>query len=309
MVCVGGVSHQGIPVKEPEALLKHKGVKIVIATIYYQEEMLKELKELGVESQNIYMFCPRLDPIGASLPELEEQLDERTIDLGDFLTRQSFELKCKELTFIGGGSLIMDYMFLKAIAILSGAKEYLEVGTYIGESINILTECCDKLYSVTAGVGEEYSMRNWCKRAKLPDYSERLTYSEKITHYYGDSKKFDFSKHAETVDLYFIDGDHSYSGVLSDTQNIFKNKKKNAIVVWHDFKIARNQYNGEVVKAAKDALGDEFKNVYVTDNNLCGIYIPPERLAEFKFRSHKRQFEENAPLYTYDVRLEHLQKF
>lgn len=305
--CMEECHYQGIPVKDPKELLEHKELKIVIAVMNrFQEEILGDLSKLGIDNQNIYLFNSNVERIWLGTQELERQLDERTIDLGEFFARQNFELKCKELTFITGGSQTLDYMFLKVVATVSGAKEYLEVGTYIGESINVLTDCCDKLYSVTAAPGTEYSMRNWCKCNRLPDYSERLTYNEKIVHYYGDSKCFDFSKHAQTVDLYFVDGDHSYEGVLCDTKNIFKNKKRDAIVVWHDFKIARNQYNMEVVKAVKDALGEEFKNVYVTNNNICGIYIPPERSEEFGFLLRTRQYEENVPLYIYDIRLENI---
>lgn len=172
----------------------------------------------------------------------------------------------------------------------------------------MLCQNCDRCYSVTAPIGSEYSMRNWCKKHKMPDYSERLTYSEKIIHYYGDSKEFDFSRHGDTVDIYFIDGDHSYNGVYCDTKNIFQNKKEDAIVVWHDFKIARNQYNAEVVNAVGDVLGKEFENVYVTNNNMCGIYIPKKRIEEFRFVLRERKYEENAPLYTYDIILNNLCK-
>ncbi len=58
----------------------------------------------------------------------------------------------------------------------------------------------------------------------------------------------------------------------------------------------------DVVKAVSDVLGKEFENVYVTDNNMCGIYIPKCR--KFEFTLHRRCYEENAILYTYDVNLE-----
>lgn len=80
----------------------------------------------------------------------------------------------------------------------------MEIGTYVGESINILTDCCEKLYSVTAPVDGPFSMRTWCRNNKLPDYSERLTYNEKIIHYFCDSKQFDFSKHGDMVDLILL---------------------------------------------------------------------------------------------------------
>lgn len=295
-------TYSGIAVYEPEELTKYKDITIIVAVVKeYYVDILKNIFRLGHVDSEIRLY--NQDTLD-NLPEnLEWELNKRTIDLGKFLYSSNAQINCKELTFISGGSGILDYAFLKTVAQVVGAKEYLEIGTYIGESINILTDCCEKLYSVTAGVDEDFSMRSFCKRYRIPDYSERLASNEKIMHYYGDSKKFDFSKHADTVDLYFIDGDHSYVGVYNDTKNVFDNKKKDAIVIWHDFRNADNRYRVGTVKAVSDALGEEFKNVYVTNNNMCGIYIPKHRFDEFNFTIREMQYEENAPLYTYDVTL------
>ena len=285
-----------MPVYEPKELLNYQGggVKIVIASIWWRE-ILEDIKSLGITDLDMEIFQIGMMPVLSG--GIEEALDRRTIDLGNFLFTQA-AICCKELTFIPGGSGILDFVFLKQIAILYGCREYLEIGTYIGESINVLTECCEKLYSVTAPLGSSYSMKEWCKEAGLPDYSERLTYNKKIVHYFTDSKQFDFANHADTVDLYFIDGDHSYAGVYCDTKNIFDHKKEDAIVVWHDFKNG-NQYNVDGGKAVSDVLGNEFENVYVTDNNMGGIYIPKCRKVEYSL--HRRRYEENALLYTYDI--------
>ena len=271
---------------------------------HYRYEILDDIRKLGIPDSDIELFSIGSESV---VPvKMEKELDKRTIDLGDFLQRHNTQIVCKELTFIGGGSGVLDYAFLQTIAKVFKVKEYLEVGTYIGESINILTETCEKLYSVTAATGTAISGHEWFKQHKIPDYTERLTYNKKITHYFCDSKLFDFSKHADTVDLYFIDGDHSYNGVYCDTKNIFNNKREDAIVVWHDFKKAGNEYKAEVVKAVADVLNDEFENVYVTNNNACGIYIPKSRKNEFDFVIRERKYEENASLYTYDVVLRNI---
>ena len=51
----------------------------------------------------------------------------------------------------------------------------------------------------------------------------------------------------------------------------------------------------------KDAIGDRFKNVYVTNNNICGIYLPEELQGEIICK--KAGYEENVPLYTYNTNL------
>ncbi len=92
-----------------------------------------------------------------------------------------------------GSSDALDYIFLKTVAKISKTKEYLEIGTYIGEKINNLIDCCEKLYSVTVVAGAKYSTREGCKYYRIPDFSERFTYSEKILYYFGYTKQFVFS--------------------------------------------------------------------------------------------------------------------
>ncbi len=288
----------GVNVYKPQILINYPNVKIILASVYQYGEMLENIEKMGIKNPDIMVFKINLEAI---LPNATKTaLDNRVIHLGAWLLQKQ-ELSLKELTFIPGGSGVLDYMFLKQVALKSGCKEYLEVGTYIGESINILTDCCEKLYSVTL---PKDSLKDYFIKSKNPDYMDRLSNNEKIIHYYTDSKLFDYSQHADTVDLYFIDGDHSYLGVYYDTKNIFKVKKEDAIVVWHDFKLGQNEYRAEVIKAVQDVLGNDFDNVYVTDNNACGIYIPQSRIHEFDFLIYERKYQENAPLYTYNIHLE-----
>ena len=57
----------------------------------------------------------------------------------------------------------------------------------------------------------------------------------KITELYGDSSNFDFSQYFGKMDVVFIDGNHSYQFVKSDTENAFKMLTDHGVIVWHDF--------------------------------------------------------------------------
>lgn len=295
-------SYQGVPIKEPKELLNYKEIMIVIAAMScYQEEILEDIRKLGINNPNICLFNINLERAWNEARRLEKQLDDRTIDLGNFLMGQDVPLECKELTFITGGSGVLDYFFLKQIGKEFHCKSYLEIGTYIGESINILTDECERLYSITAPLDSPCAPREWFKKIKRPDYTERLAQHEKIVHFYEDSKLFDYSQIPNDIDLFFIDGDHRYDAVYSDTKNIFSIRKEESIVVWHDFKIGRNQYNAEVVQAVADVLGDDFRNVYVTDNNVCGIYLPD--CYKDRFKTIINEYTESGDLYVYDTML------
>jgi hypothetical protein len=52
---------------------------------------------------------------------------------------------------------------------------------------------------------------------------------------YGDSALFDFSPFYEKVDLFFVDGAHSYEYVRSDTISALRCCRKGSYIAWHDF--------------------------------------------------------------------------
>ena len=57
----------------------------------------------------------------------------------------------------------------------------------------------------------------------------------KIVCLYGDSASFDFAPFHGQVDLFFIDGAHSYEYVRADTLNALKCCHPGSVVAWHDF--------------------------------------------------------------------------
>ena len=195
----------------------------------------------------------------------------------------------------------MDYAFLLILAKKLNLKTYLEIGTYIGTSINIMSSICERCYGITAPIGATYSMREWCRARNIPDYSSALTQKDNIRMFYANSREFDFSLINDDIDLFFIDGDHSYNGVFCDTINIFKIKKESAIVVWHDF--SQKDNGDDVILAVKDAIGNEFDNVYVTDNNICGIYLPEQLKNIFPKTVREFKDSQNQELYVYDVEI------
>ena len=62
-----------------------------------------------------------------------------------------------------------------------------------------------------------------------------LPEESRIRPLYGDSATFDFSPFANSVDLFFIDGAHSYEYVKNDTTQAMKCTRKGGIIAWHDY--------------------------------------------------------------------------
>jgi hypothetical protein len=57
---------------------------------------------------------------------------------------------------------------------------------------------------------------------------------EKVTCLFGDSAAFDYSPYHGKVDLFFVDGAHSYEYVRSDTLNALACCHPGSVIAWHD---------------------------------------------------------------------------
>lgn len=58
---------------------------------------------------------------------------------------------------------------------------------------------------------------------------------QKVRQLYGDSARFDFSTFNGQVDLFFIDGAHSYEYVRSDTEKALSCVRPGGVIAWHDY--------------------------------------------------------------------------
>lgn len=57
----------------------------------------------------------------------------------------------------------------------------------------------------------------------------------KVRQLYGDSARFDFSLYSGQIDLFFIDGAHSYEYVRSDTLKALSCVRPGGVIAWHDY--------------------------------------------------------------------------
>jgi len=64
---------------------------------------------------------------------------------------------------------------------------------------------------------------------------EETKIAYKIQTLFGDSADFDYSPYKGRVDLFFIDGAHSYEYARSDTLNALECCHHGSVIVWHDF--------------------------------------------------------------------------
>ena len=252
---------------------KNKKITLIVAGKTSIPDMVAYAKSCGFNNILVYGDTGKQKKSrGETL--FRELNQNRCIHLGKFLkTALGEQITLKKMPYMNGASDVLDYAFLLAVSKYYQRNTYLEVGTYIGSSIYNMAELGISCYGITAEENSPYSMADFCKFYNIPDFSNWLVKDKRIKMFFcKDSKEFDYSSITEKIDMYFIDADHSYGGVYTDTKNIFTIRDVDSIVVWHDFQQKYSYY--DVVMAVKDVLGNNFKNVFITDSNDCGIYLP-----------------------------------
>jgi len=59
--------------------------------------------------------------------------------------------------------------------------------------------------------------------------------SGRIEQLFGDSTTFDFSAFENSIDLFFVDGFHTYANAIVDTRAAWRCLKPGGLIVWHDY--------------------------------------------------------------------------
>jgi len=193
-----------------------------------------------------------------------------TVDIREFLYENKAEVD--HYTFLDGTSLITDLALIRSIARSIPNCNYLEIGTWRGESImNVAIEakhCTSVNLSpdeiIAMGMPEKYALQHGCLIQNQPN----------ITTIHANSNFFDFNSLDQKFDLIFIDADHSYEGVKSDTEKIFSLlRDDNSIIVWHDYGFNTETPRYSVIAGILDGLPQEaHQSLYHVSNTMCAVY-------------------------------------
>lgn len=98
----------------------------------------------------------------------------------------------------------------------------------------------------------------------------------RIEQHFGDSKVFDEGPYAGTMDLIFVDGDHTESYVRSDTTKAMRMLAPGGWLLWHDFRPA-NEVPG--VWRALHEMRATHALVHIQDTTLVAYRKPLEGAA------------------------------
>ena len=179
-------------------------------------------------------------------------------------------LEC--FAFLDGGSLPTDIALLKSLSKKVESCKYFEIGTWRGESVVNVAENAAECYTLNLSKEELQSLG---LSDRYADNHGLFSKGKKnIIHLTGNSLTFDYQSLDKKFDLIFIDGDHHYDFVKSDTENIFRHLVHDkSIVVWHDYGFQADKIRYEVMAAILDGVGSERAPlVYHVAHTKCAIY-------------------------------------
>lgn len=208
---------------------------------------------------------------GLPTVEISQLVDTDSVDIGP-------------VTFLDGGSLPTDLMLLAGLAEGIGQCRYFEIGTWRGESVATVASRASSCHTLC--LTDEEMLRRGMDPATVASHGLFSRELPGVTQLRGDSRNFDFGQFQEPFDLIFIDGDHRYDVVKSDTINIFRHLvHEKSIVVWHDYGSQPDRVRYEVLAAILDGAGPERSSlIYHVAHTKCAIYtgeIIPSRLVKF----------------------------
>ncbi|MEN8224153.1 MAG: class I SAM-dependent methyltransferase [Bacteroidota bacterium] len=186
------------------------------------------------------------------------------------------DVQVKPFAFMEGGSLPTDLALLKVLASGFDACRYFEIGTWRGESVANVAEVAAQCTTLNLSIEELEAF------GRPPEYTGQYAMYSKglpnVLHLEGNSMAFDFSGLDTKYDLIFIDGDHHYESIKSDTENVFRHlMHEKSIVVWHDYAWQPGNVRHETMAAIMAGVPPQLRNkLYAVRNTLCAIYYPGE---------------------------------
>ncbi len=129
---------------------------------------------------------------------------------------------------------------VKLYSLARGCGVMAEIGSYLGASA-----CCFGAAAIETGSTKVICIDTWgndamtegCRDTWRAFSENTLLYASSIVPIRGYSSEVleQVQREADALDLLFVDGDHSYEGVLSDWRSYKRLLRAGSVVIFHDY--------------------------------------------------------------------------
>lgn len=241
---------------------------------------LKTIRTLLIHPGAFFVILNDQTPFKKYLKKKYNIEQFKTVDINTFLTERKGEIE--NYTFLDGSSLITDLVLLRSLARSLPECEYLEIGTWRGESIINVAKEAKHCTSINLSPGDIVKFGYDKEYADL--HSCLIKDTTNITLIYANSLNFDFHSLNKKFDLIFVDGDHSYETVKSDSTKVYELlRNDDSIIVWHDSGFNPETPRHSVIAGILDGMPQEtHANIYHVSNSICAIYTKKHLKASYQ---------------------------
>ncbi|MFA5059065.1 MAG: class I SAM-dependent methyltransferase [Candidatus Omnitrophota bacterium] len=147
---------------------------------------------------------------------------------------------------LSGDSMVLSLagqLTLAAVCRRLSPNKIFEMGTYRGTSTLIMAmniSAQAKIFTLDIAPEARATHQHGTGVGGFSDYMAgdfflKTPFAPKITQLFGDSRTFNFSSYYGTVDLVFVDADHTYKFVKSDSEHAFKLIRPGGVIIWDDY--------------------------------------------------------------------------
>ena len=157
----------------------------------------------------------------------------------------------------------IDMLYVVAIAQHMGCKRIFEIGTNLGRTAYYLAAISGNVRVFTL----DLPVSDGGVAPHIGSYFRDSDLADQITQLVCDSRDLDTTPYSHSMDLVFVDGDHSYDLVKNDTVKALELLAPAGIILWHDY---APKAPG-IVQFVKEFTGD--RPVFRITNTSLLVYI------------------------------------
>jgi predicted O-methyltransferase YrrM len=164
------------------------------------------------------------------------------------------------------GSYSTDLISLCQLCHCVNPKRILEIGTLRGYTalhmaMNTGPEC--EIFTLDLPKEGQTKMVSKLRTTLMDDVHCQMPVTEyyfagtpqekKVRLLFGDSAEFDFSPYQQNIDLFFVDGAHSYDYVRSDSERALRCVRPGGVIAWHDFgRVGLNEVSRYILELSQN---------------------------------------------------------